>query len=145
LGKLRTLSPVGLLVSTSRMDSSGRVHERIMLRELGWEPGTRLEMDALHGMIVIAAAFTSDHADDLAGHAAGQGVGHVVDHRGAIKLPAPLRRLCGIGQGPPLVLAAAVPDQVMVVHPSATVARLLAAHYIATIHTNPPDTDTVTP
>jgi bifunctional DNA-binding transcriptional regulator/antitoxin component of YhaV-PrlF toxin-antitoxin module len=91
------------------------------LRELGWEPGTRLDMDTLHGMILIAVTPT--------GH-------HMIDHRGAIKLPAGLRRLCGIEYGQPLVLAAAIPDQVMVVHPAAIVAPLLATHYTHLIHTD---------
>jgi hypothetical protein len=41
-------------------------------------------------------------------------------------------------------VAAAVPEQVVVVHPSATVARLLAAHYTETIHTSMPNTNTAT-
>lgn len=119
LRRLDNLHPAELLVSTSRMDRSGCVHEQILLRELGWNPGSRVEMDTMHSMILIAA--TPD----------GQ---HTIDHRGAIKLPATLRRLCGVEYGPPLVLAAVVPEQVMVVHPSATVAHLLAAHYTALIH-----------
>jgi hypothetical protein len=114
LRRLDHLQPAELLVSTSRMDRSGRVHEQILLRELGWNPGDRVDMDTMHGMILIAAT------------PAGQ---HTIDHRGAIKLPATLRRLCGFEYGPPVVLAAVVPEQVMVVHPSATVAHLLATHY----------------
>jgi bifunctional DNA-binding transcriptional regulator/antitoxin component of YhaV-PrlF toxin-antitoxin module len=127
LSRLDTLEPTTLLVSTTRMDRSGRIHERILLHELGWEPGQRLDMDTMHGMILIAAT--------PAGH-------HSIDHRGAIKLPAAFRRLCGIQHGPPLVLAAARPDQVMVVHPAAVVAHLLATHYTNLInndqaHTKP--------
>jgi hypothetical protein len=121
LRRLDHLHPATLLVSTSRMDRSGRVHERILLRELGWHPGSRVDMDTMHGMILIAA--TSD----------GQ---HTIDHRGAIKLPAPIRRLCGIEYGPPLVLVAVVPEQVMVVHPSTTVAHLLTTHYTDLIRTD---------
>ncbi|MGB3444684.1 MAG: hypothetical protein WBA97_38600 [Actinophytocola sp.] len=73
LRRLDHLHPATLLVSTSRMDRSGRVHERILLRELGWNPGDRVDMDTMHGMILIAAT------------PAGQ---HTIDHRGAIKLPA---------------------------------------------------------
>jgi hypothetical protein len=72
------------------MDRSGRIHERILLRELGWEPGNRVDMDTMHGMILIANTPTGLHT---------------IDHRGAIKLPATLRRLCNITYGPPLVLA----------------------------------------
>jgi hypothetical protein len=103
-----------LLVVTARMDHSGRVHERILLHALGWEPGHRLDMDIAHGLIVVAAAPTGPHA---------------VDPRGAVRLPAALRHLCGIKPGPPLVLAAAVAAQMVVVHPALVVAELLAAHY----------------
>jgi len=103
------------------MDRSGRIHERILLHELGWDPGTRLDMDTMHGLIVIAATSTGQHS---------------IDHRGAISLPVALRRLCGIECGPPLVLAAAIPEQVMVVHPATVVAHLLAIHYTDLIHTD---------
>lgn len=121
LSQLDTLQPASLLVSTSRMDRSGRIHERILLHQLGWHPGTRLEMDTMHGMILIAATPTNHHT---------------IDQRGAIKLPAAFRRLCEIKYGPPLVLAAATPKQVMVVHPSAVVAHLLATHYTDLINTD---------
>lgn len=54
---------------------------------------------------------------------------HIVDRRGAIALPTAARRMCGIEPGPPLVLAATVREQVLVMHPAATVAQLLTAHY----------------
>ena len=131
LTRLDGVAPGRLMVSTTRIDRSGRMHERFLLRELGWEPGQRLEMDTMHGMILIAATRT--------GH-------HTVDARGAISLPAALRHLCGIEPGPPLVLAAAVPEQVMAIHPADTVARLLAAHYTDLIRTNNRDhTDTSPP
>jgi hypothetical protein len=94
LSRLNDLDPAVLLVSTSRTGHSGRIHERLLLRELGWEPGSRVDMDTRHGLIIAAAP-------------AGQ---HTIDHRGAIKLPATLRRLCNITYGPPFVLAVAVPE-----------------------------------
>jgi len=123
LSQLDNLNPAALLVSTSRMDRSGRIHERILLRHLSWNPGTHVDIDTLHNMIVIAATPT--------GH-------HTIDHRGAIKLPGSLRRLCGIDYGLPLVLAAAVSELVMVVHPAATIAHMLTAHYTHVIETEYP-------
>jgi bifunctional DNA-binding transcriptional regulator/antitoxin component of YhaV-PrlF toxin-antitoxin module len=114
LRRLDNLNPASLLVSTCRMDRSGRIHERILLRDLGWNPGDRVDMDTMHGMILIAATPTGQHT---------------IDHRGAIKLPATLRRLCNINYGPPLILAAAIPEQVMVIHPATVVAHMLASHY----------------
>jgi bifunctional DNA-binding transcriptional regulator/antitoxin component of YhaV-PrlF toxin-antitoxin module len=111
----------GLVVATARMDRSGRLCERILLRALGWEPGQHLEIDTMHGMIIIAA--TPDGP-------------HTVDPRGGLGLPASLRRLCGIEPGPPLILAAAIQAQVLIVHPAATMATLLAAHYTDLIRTH---------
>jgi hypothetical protein len=56
LTRLEGVVPGGLVVSTTRIDRSGRVHERFLLRELDWEPGQQLKMDTMHGMILIAAA-----------------------------------------------------------------------------------------
>ena len=125
LSRLDSVAPVSLLVSTCRMDRSGRIHERLMLRELGWEPGDRVDMDTIHGMILIATTPTGLHG---------------IDDRGAIKLPSTLRRLCNIKYGPPLVLAAAVPEQVMVVHPGIVVADMLASHYTQLIRCEQPVT-----
>jgi hypothetical protein len=84
------------------------------LHALGWGPGHRLELDSLDRLIVVASA------------PAGR---HVIDGRGGLPLPAAARRMCGIEPGPPLVLAAAVADQILVIHAATMVARLLAAHY----------------
>jgi hypothetical protein len=123
LSRLDTVVPVSLLVSTCRMDRSGRIHERLLLRELGWKPGDRLDKDTIQSMILIANTPTGLHG---------------IDDRGAIKLPATLRRLCNITYGPPLVLAAAVPEQVMVVHPGIVVADILAKHYTQLIQSQQP-------
>jgi bifunctional DNA-binding transcriptional regulator/antitoxin component of YhaV-PrlF toxin-antitoxin module len=123
LGRLDDVAPVSLLVSTCRMDRSGRIHDRLLLHELGWEPGDRVDMDTIHGMILIATTPTGLHT---------------IDHRGAIKLPATLRRLCNINYGPPLVLTAAIPKQVMVVHPAIVVADMLASHYTHLIRSEQP-------
>jgi hypothetical protein len=107
--RLPTVAGPDLLVGTARIDRTGRVHERAVFGTLGWDSGRKLALDTVHGVIVIAP--------DPAGR-------HVVDHRGAVTLPAAARRMCGIEPGPPLVLAAAVREQVLVVHPAATVAGL---------------------
>jgi hypothetical protein len=70
-------------------------------------------MDITHGLIVVAATPTGPYA---------------IDHRGALQFRAQLRHLCGIELGPPLVLAAMVDAQVLVVHPATVVAKLLAEH-----------------
>jgi hypothetical protein len=71
-------------------------------------------MNTMYGMLVVAA--TPDGP-------------YLVDQRGAFGLPAALRHLCGVEPGPPLILAAAVGEQVLVVHSADVVAQLLASHY----------------
>lgn len=110
----RVSDPDTLLIGAARVDRSGRIHERRLFGALGWAPGHVLELDAVHGVIVIASV---------------PGGRHRVDRRGAIALPAAARHLCGITFGPPVVLAAAQREQILVVHSTATVGRLLAAHY----------------
>lgn len=106
--------PDTLLVGAARVDRSGRIHERALLRALGWEPGQELELDTTHDMITIASV---------------PGGRHRVDDRGALALPAAARRMCGITIGRPVILAAAVHQQTLIVHPAAALARLLAVHY----------------
>lgn len=103
-----------LLIDTARIDRAGRVHARAVFDALGWAPGRRLALDTVGELIVLAP--------DVAGW-------YRIDRRGAVTLPPAARRMCGIEPGPPLVLAAAVAEQLLVVHPTATVARLLAGHY----------------
>lgn len=110
----RAHAPDTLLVGVARIDRSGHIHERAPLSALGWMPGRDLELDTIHGMIVIAAL---------------PGGRYHVDQRGALALPATARRMCGITETSPVVLAAAVHDQLLIVHPARTVARLLATHY----------------
>ncbi|WIV53976.1 hypothetical protein [Amycolatopsis nalaikhensis] len=109
-------SESGLLIGTARIDRTGRVHERSLFRALGWGPGRRLALDTVRELIVVAPD---------------PGGWHAVDHRGAVTLPAAARRMCGIEPGPPLLLAAAVHEQILVVHPAALAAHLLAEHYRA--------------
>lgn len=83
--------------------------------------GHELELDTTNGMIAIASV---------------PGGRHRVDDRGALALPAAARRMCGVTIGQPVVLVAAMHEQILVVHPAATVARLLATHYTTLIGTH---------
>ncbi|MFI7123041.1 hypothetical protein [Amycolatopsis sp. NPDC049868] len=103
-----------LLIGAVRIDRTGRVNERLLLRALGWNPGRRLALDTLHGLIVIAPEPSGPHA---------------IDARGALTLPAAARHLCGIEPDRPLVLAASIREQLLIVHPGTTVAHLLTGHY----------------
>lgn len=110
--------PDTLLIGIARLDRSGRVHERTLFAALGWSPGHELGLDTAAGGIVVASV---------------PGGRHRIDDRGALALPAAARRMCGIEPGPPVVLAAAVDQQLLLVHPAASVARLLADHHRSVI------------
>ncbi|QYN33508.1 hypothetical protein K1T35_34150 [Pseudonocardia sp. DSM 110487] len=99
---LPTSSVDDLLVGMARIDRSGRLHERRLLHALGWAPGQRLALDVVHGLIVVQPARTGSHA---------------LDSRGALPLPAAARHMCGIEPGPPVLLAASVAEQSLVIQP----------------------------
>jgi hypothetical protein len=103
-------SPDEVLLGLARPDRSGRVIERGLLGALDWSPGHRIDIHPHDGMLVIASAL------------AGQ---HVVGSRGELPLPASARQMCGIMPGQPLLLAALVAHDLLVIHPASTVARLL--------------------
>lgn len=105
-----------LVLGVARVDRSGRVHERALLRGLGWGPGQELSVDTIRGAIVITAS---------------HGAAHHVDDRGAITLPTAVRRMCGLPTGPPVVLLADIAQQVLVVLAATTVTHMLAAHTAA--------------
>jgi hypothetical protein len=106
--------PDRVLLSTGRLDRSGRLHERAVLCALGWGPGQELTLHNIDDMIVIKVVAGGDHR---------------IDDRGGLALPAAVRRMCGITIGPPVVLVADVPEQTLLVHPARTITRLLAMHY----------------
>ena len=86
--------PGDLLIETARLDASGRLIARALLRALGWAPGHRVDIAVSEGVVVVGST------------PAGL---HVVGDRGELGLPAPARRMCGITQGPPVLLVAALP------------------------------------
>jgi hypothetical protein len=103
--------PHAVLLDVARLDRSGRLSARTLLGALDWLPGHRLDIDVCDAAIVVTAS------------AAGR---HAVDRRGDLALPAAARNMCGIGSDQPVVLAAYPAAGVLVVHPAATLARLLA-------------------
>jgi bifunctional DNA-binding transcriptional regulator/antitoxin component of YhaV-PrlF toxin-antitoxin module len=108
---LSSEDPDRVLLGIAHLDRSGRFHERLLLRALGWAPGRELDLDSSRGTVVIVAAV---------------GGAHRVDHRGAIALPAAARRMSGIPIGPPVLLVADMRRRRLVVHPAAAVVRLLS-------------------
>lgn len=107
----RTADSVGsVLFATCVTDRSGRVGAAQLLSVLGWKPGDRIAVDAVHGTALIRA------------HRTGQ---HGIGSRGDIGIPTAVRAMSGIHIGQPVLLAALSSHQVLVVHTTATITRLL--------------------
>jgi hypothetical protein len=87
-------APGDLLIETVRLDESGRLTARALLRALGWGPGHRVDISVTEGVVVVGS------------NPAGL---HVVGDRGERGLPAAARRMCEITSGPPVLLVAALP------------------------------------
>lgn len=100
-----------VLLGMAVPSSCGRVTAQQVLHPLGWEPGRRLDIQPYEGMLVVCSA---------------HGGRHQIGSRGELPLPAPARRMCGIKPGQPVLLAALVTHDLLVVHPAGTVVRLLA-------------------
>jgi hypothetical protein len=105
------LSEPDLLFGVACPDRSGRVTERGLLRALHWGPGRRIDIRSHQGMLIIASA------------AAGE---HVVGSREELPLPAAARQMCGIVAGQPLLLAALIAYDLLVIHSARSVAWRLA-------------------
>ncbi|WP_141995489.1 AbrB/MazE/SpoVT family DNA-binding domain-containing protein [Amycolatopsis cihanbeyliensis] len=97
-----------------RIDASGRVSDKSLLRALGWRPGQRLGVTAVEQAVVVFP--------DPAGVFA-------VSHTHYVVLPAPVRRRCGFRPGDRVLLAADPDHRVLVVHPTVALDRMLIAYH----------------
>lgn len=120
---LPTLPPVrlpersgsdSLKMRSSCLDDSGRLHNRALFTKLGWEPGQRLEVDVVTGGLAV---YSTERGR------------YVLDARHGLSLPAPARRMAGIDHHSPVILVAAVRDDMLLVHPEWFIARLLRDRY----------------
>jgi hypothetical protein len=102
------------VLDIARLDRSGRLSARTLLRDLGWHPGHRVDIDVADGALRVAA------------NPAGR---HMLGARGDLALPTSARQLCGIAPGSAVVLAGYPPANLVVIHPASVVARLLHEHH----------------
>jgi hypothetical protein len=116
LGLPAGTQPDDLLVETARLDASGRLTAKALLRGLGWGPGHRVDIAVTDGVLIVGSA------------PAGL---HVVGDRGELGLHAGARRMCGILPGPPVLLVAALPHDVLIVHPAHLIGQVLTDWYTA--------------
>jgi len=103
-----------LLLDMARVDSSGRLSARGLLRALSWPAGGRVDIAVVDDALVVGSARASLH---------------VVGSRGALALPTAARQMCGIAAGEPVLLVACPRQDVLVVHAARTVLRLISEHH----------------
>ncbi len=116
---LASVSPgLDTIYALSMVDKSGRVTDRSVVRELGWGPGTRLEIREQRGIIVVFPA---------------AGGVDFISRQAFLKLPLTVRRWCRIATGDKVLLAADHAVGVLVVHPVAALHALLADIHAAAV------------
>jgi hypothetical protein len=98
------------LLDLARLDRSGRLSARAVLKRLGWGPGHRVDVEVVGGALLVASAVNGAYA---------------VGSRGDLALPAAARTLCGLTLAAAVVVAAYPRQDLVMVHPVSTVARLV--------------------
>jgi hypothetical protein len=95
----------------ARLDCHGRIADHLVVRTLGWGAGTRLDMREHAGLVLVSAA--------------DQGV-FTVTSQGHVRLPAMVRRRCGLATGDRVLLSAEPADGLLFVHPPAALDAMVA-------------------
>ena len=105
-----------MLYDVGRVDASGRVANRDIVRALGWQPGDKLEVVVALSAIVILRS-----PDGL----------FSVPGKPCIVIPAAARRQHGIGAGDHVLLAAAPEYGIVIVHTRQAMNDMLARYHSA--------------
>jgi bifunctional DNA-binding transcriptional regulator/antitoxin component of YhaV-PrlF toxin-antitoxin module len=114
---LRQLSrDATMLYGVGRVDASGRVANRDIIRALGWQPGDKLEVIPTLGCIVILSS-----PDGLL----------CVPDRPRIVIPAAARRVRNIETGDHVLLAAAPEYGIVIIHTPQAINDMLARYHSA--------------
>jgi hypothetical protein len=93
------------------VDDRGRVSDYAIVKVLDWRAGTRLNIRVLGGLIVVTA---------------GDAGAWSLTNRGHVRLPATVRRCCGVEPGDRVLLAAEPAEGVLVVYPPLVMDTMLA-------------------
>jgi hypothetical protein len=96
----------------SAVDDRGRLADRVVWRALGWTPGTRLQIRAAGGLVVVDAD---------------PGGAFAVTRQGHVRIPATIRHWYGLAAGDRLLLAADPALGQLVVYPPVALDRVTAA------------------
>lgn len=114
---LRQLSrDTTMIYGVGRVDASGRVANRDIVRALGWQPGDKLEVIPALGCIVILSS-----PDGLL----------CVPVRPCIVIPAAARRVRNIQTGDHVLLAAAPEYGTVIIHTPQAINDMLARYHSA--------------
>ena len=106
-------APEDVLYGFGRMDSSGRVADRVMTTTLGWQPGDRLTLTAAAGVVFARR--------DPGGMVTMASKPYLV-------IPAGLRRRCGLRPGDRVLLAVFLARDALAAYSFAVVDQALRAH-----------------
>jgi hypothetical protein len=100
-----------LVYGLAAMGCCGRLADRAVLAALGWVAGTRLDFRQTTGLLLVR-----NHPHGV----------FEVTGQGRLRLPAGVRRCCGLAAGDRVLLAADPTRGLLVVHPPAALHALLA-------------------
>ena len=106
-------APEDVVYGIGRIDASGRIADRAVIRALGWAGGDRLTLTADAGVITARR--------DPGGMI-------TLPARAYIAIPAGLRRRCGLRPGDRVLLAAALGDDTLTAYSLAVVDEAIRAH-----------------
>jgi hypothetical protein len=117
LPRLDPLRARSTVYGLATIDCNGRLADTTVVRALGWAPSNRLDIHESGGLVLVAA--------DRQGLFRLTGQGH-------LRLPAAVRRWCGLVPGD-RVLLAADPDRLLVLHPPAALDAMIAQFHTAVL------------
>ncbi|KAB1107686.1 hypothetical protein ABZ399_30435 [Micromonospora aurantiaca] len=107
-----------IVFDVARPDADGRVAAGALLRALRWPSGHRLHVNVTDRLLLVTARPDGRHT---------------VGARGALPLPVAAQQMCGIGPHQVVLLAAVPARDLLVVHPSNTITRLLSNLHAAVL------------
>lgn len=104
----------GVVYGMAAVDCRGRVADRTVLGALCWAPGARLDIREAGGLVLVRR---DDH-----------GV-FSVTKQGHLRLPATVRRGCGVVPGDRVLLAADPRRELIIIYPPVALDDLLAQRH----------------
>lgn len=118
MAKVRQLPhDASVLYGIGRIDASGRISERHIVRALGWQPGQRLDIALLARGITIRSSPNGSI---------------VLPRTQRLVVPLAARRHCGITSGDYLLLAALPEHGIVIIHTTKVLDDMLIHHHTTT-------------